>query len=395
MTVRQKSPATALIERMIARSAEIEQVILDRVYAVSSPAGVEDPGYVAGLRTAVSVSVAYALAGLERGEARPAPTPTALLGQAREAARHRVAIDTVMRRYFAGHTLLDEFLHQEAERAGLLEDPAFSRLRRDLCALADRLVSEVADEYRREQGSMRSSPARRRVELVRRILSGEMLDSAELGYRLNGWHLGVLGTGPSVDTALRDLAMASRRSLLLVDAGQGIYWGWLGGATRPHVSETAALAAKLAANGCGLAMGEAGKGAEGWRLTHRQAAAALPIVTHGPQTLVRYADVAILAAVLGNDLLAASLRRIYLAPFASERDGGTILLQTARAYFATQRNAASAAAVLGITRQTVNNRLRAVEERLERTLSTCVVEFESALRLDEFDQAANRVGTGG
>ena len=380
-----------LLERLTLRSPEIERAVLDRVYGVSNPAAVENPGYAIGLRTTVSVAISYALAGLERGEARPAPTPTTLLGQAREAARSRVAIDTVLRRYFAGHVLLDEFLHQEAEEAGLLEDPAFARLRRDLCALADRIVAEVADEYRREQRSLGGSPAHRRFELIRRILGGEFLDCDELGYRLEGWHVGVLGLGPAVEVTLRELASTFDRRLLLVNAGQGVYWGWLGAAGPPRVPEVISLATELAGSGLRLAVGEAGNGVEGWRLTHRQAAAALPVAVRGTQPLVRYSDVAILATVLGDDLLATSLRRLYLTPFAGERDGGAVLLDTARTYFAAQRNAASTAAALGITRQTVNNRLRAIEERLGRTLSTCVVEFEAALRFDELDDMAAAV----
>jgi PucR C-terminal helix-turn-helix domain/GGDEF-like domain len=386
MPVRQRSAAGALLQWLGARSAEIERAILDRAYAVSNPAQVGDPVYVAGIGSAVSAAVDYALAGLARGEARPAPVPTVLLGQAREAARRRVAIDTVLRRYFAGHILLDEFLHQAAEDTGLLEDPAFARLRRDLYALADRLVSEVAEEYRREQGSLAGSSADRRVELVRRILAGDFLDAAELGYSLEAWHLAVVGIGQSVDAALRDLAAASGKRLLLVDAGQGVRWGWLGSATRIDVADVGAMVAALAEGDARLAIGEIGNDIDGWRLSHRQAAAALPVAIRGRRPLVRYADVALLAAALGDQLLAASLHAIYLAPFASRRDGGPVLLRTARAYFAAQRNAASAAAALGITRQTVNNHLRAIEDRLERALPDCAAEFEVAVRLDDFDR---------
>ncbi len=46
----------------------------------------------------------------------------------------------------------------------------------------------------------------------------------------------------------------------------------------------------------------------------------------------------------------------------------------------------SAAAALGVSRQTVINRLHAVEERLGRPLGACAVEVEAALRLEELDQ---------
>ena len=44
-----------------------------------------------------------------------------------------------------------------------------------------------------------------------------------------------------------------------------------------------------------LAIGEPGQGLAGWRFSHRQAAAALPIALHSDRTHTRYADVALLA----------------------------------------------------------------------------------------------------
>ena len=41
----------------------------------------------------------------------------------------------------------------------------------------------------------------------------------------------------------------------------------------------------------------------------------------GPEPFVRYVDVALLAAVLQDDLLATSLRKLYLEPLEAERDG--------------------------------------------------------------------------
>jgi DNA-binding PucR family transcriptional regulator len=72
-------------------------------------------------------------------------------------------------------------------------------------------------------------------------------------------------------------------------------------------------------------------------------------------------------------------------PLAEERDGGETLRETLRAYFATGHNASSAAAALGVRRHTVASRLRAIEERLKRTLSSCAAALELALRLEELN----------
>jgi DNA-binding PucR family transcriptional regulator len=67
-----------------------------------------------------------------------------------------------------------------------------------------------------------------------------------------------------------------------------------------------------------------------------------------------------------------------------------VLRQTLRAYFAAERNASSAAAALGVARHTIENRLRKIEERLDRRLSTCLAELEVALRVEEYLDVIDR-----
>jgi PucR C-terminal helix-turn-helix domain len=43
------------------------------------------------------------------------------------------------------------------------------------------------------------------------------------------------------------------------------------------------------------------------------------------------------------------------------------------------------AAILGVSRQTVTNRLRAIEQRLGRPLGTCANELEVSLQLEGLD----------
>jgi DNA-binding PucR family transcriptional regulator len=135
-----------------------------------------------------------------------------------------------------------------------------------------------------------------------------------------------------------------------------------------------------------LALGEPGEGPGGWRLSHRQARAALPIAARSPERFVRYADVALAASILQDDLLATSLRQIYFAPLEGERDGGEVARETLRAYFAAGRNVSSAAVALGVNRNTVASRLRAIEARTGQPLTSRAAEFEAALRLDDLGE---------
>jgi DNA-binding PucR family transcriptional regulator len=63
------------------------------------------------------------------------------------------------------------------------------------------------------------------------------------------------------------------------------------------------------------------------------------------------------------------------------------LRQTLRAYFASGGNTSSAAASLGVTRRTVENRMRVIEDELGKPVSTCAAELELALRLDALSPA--------
>ncbi|HET8862962.1 MAG TPA: helix-turn-helix domain-containing protein [Solirubrobacterales bacterium] len=336
-----------------------------------------------GLRAAVSAALNYGLAAIELGEERAPLVPAELLAQARVAARSGVSLDTVLRRYFAGYTLLSDFLIQEVEDGDLLSHAVLQRVMRGPASVFDRLVSAVTDEYTREASGRFSSTEERRAERVRGLLAGELLDTSELAYELDAWHLGVLAVGLGADEAIRGLAATLDRRLLLVHDGEGAVWAWLGGRHRVDPQEIECLESSGWPVQVSLAVGEPARGLSGWRLTHRQARAALPVALRRPASIVRYADVALLASILQDDLLTASLQGLYLEPLSNEPDGGEVLRETLRAYFAAERNISSAAAAIGVSRRTVANRLRTVEERLGCSLRTISTEVEVALRIHD------------
>jgi hypothetical protein len=367
-----------------ARRAEIEQATLTRVYAISDPTETADPEYVEGLRAAVASALDYGLAAIERGEEHGLLAPTALLAQARIAARSGVSLDTVLRRYFAGYTLLGDFVMQEAE-SGSPGAVDLQRLLRGQARLFDRLIATVTDEYRREALIRPTSAAQRRAERVEGLLAGELLDTAELAYEFGDHHLGIIASGPGATDAINELASALDRRLLLVPRGE-ITWAWLGARQPPdpgHVIEAASgdWPAQLT-----LAIGEPGEGLAGWRLTHRQAKVALPIAQRSPRSMVRYIDVALIASVLQDEVLSSSLRTHYLAPLAGADDDGASLRETLRTYIASDRNVSSAACALGVSRRTVTKRLLDLDERLGNSLRADTPEMEIALRLHELEE---------
>ncbi|HUC06994.1 MAG TPA: helix-turn-helix domain-containing protein, partial [Solirubrobacterales bacterium] len=281
----------------------------------------------------------------------------------------------------AGYTLLGDFVVGEAKRSGPAGDEESHRYARAQARLFDRLIVAIAQEYAQEERGRSRGVEHARAERVKRLLAGELVEEAELGYELGAWHLAVVATGPGSLQAFRDVAAKLDRRLLLVRPGKGAVWAWLGGARKVTAGEFAGFTSSSWPEETSLAIGEPAYGVTGWRLTHRQAVAALPILERGSERMVCYSDVALLASALRDEVLSNSLVQTYLAPLAKERDGGVNLRHTLRAYFDAAGNVSSAAAALDVSRQTVNSRLRTIEKRIGRPLRSCAAEVELALRL--------------
>lgn len=161
----------ALAARLRARHEEIGEAIFARIRERRfDPAGSEDAEYVAGLRAATVAGLDYVLNALapepraEPGsgsgpgsEKEPEaaglgpPVPAVALEQARRAARVGVSLDTVLRRYVAGYTLLGECIVREAERDERLRGgTAQSDALATASVLVERLIAAVSKAYRRQ-----------------------------------------------------------------------------------------------------------------------------------------------------------------------------------------------------------------------------------------------------
>ena len=372
-----------LAQRLRDRLPELRSAVATRVYAIADPHEVSDPAYLEGLNAALAAAVDYRLAVLEVGERRAPAVPEVLLAQARLDARDGVALETVLRRYFAGNSLVGDFLAEEAERAEV-PSSELRRLLAEQATLGDRLIEAVSAEHARESASRPSSAAERRRELVKSLLAGELVDHSELGYDLDGHHLGLMARGRAAEKLMRALAGRLDRRLLIVQREEEPRWAcWLGGRQPLDPAEAAAALRDLAPSGIFVSLGEPGEELAGWRFSHRQAKAALPVAERRGEPVLRYGDVAVLAAIGRDDLLETSLRRLYLEPLEPGREGGKVARETLRAYFDAERNISSTAAALGVDRRTVRNRIGAIEELLGRPLRGSLADLEIALRLDE------------
>jgi hypothetical protein len=374
-----------------ARLLEIEEAALARSYEVSDPSETEDVEYLAGLRASISAAIEFGIAGLEEGEDRVGPVPEVLLTQARQAARSGVDLDVVMRRCFAGYTLLGDFLLLAVELGELTLTPGDMRhFWGAQATLLDRLVSEMAEVYKREAADRLNNLDSRRLARVRKLLAGQLLNPRELGgYELDAWHIGAVAVGPGAFAVMQDMAATLDCRVLLVSPLGETAWAWFGGRKKVSGNEILQLASGKCPADVSFSLGEPARGISGWRCTHRQAKAAIPIALNQLSAVVRYRDVALLASALRDDLLMAWLATTYLDPLTQEGDEGVKLRLTLQAYFAAGRNASSAAAALRVSRQTVNSRLRIIEGKVGRSIDACSAEFETALRLRDLWRAGD------
>jgi len=227
-----------------------------------------------------------------------------------------------------------------------------------------------------------------RAERVEKLLAGELLDTSRIAYDFDVQNLALVAVGSDAEEAIGDRFRPLGIPSLIVRSEGGAVWGWLGKTEGFEHAELEALVSSTRGADVRLAIGEPAAGLAGWRLTHHQAKAALSVALRGPETAVRYSRVALLATVVRDELLASSLRQLYLEPLEIERDGGEELRQTLRAYFDADRNVSLAGDVIGVSRQAVARRLRAVEERLGRPIASCGPDLELALRLEALESAA-------
>lgn len=369
--------------RLHTRRAELEQTVLEHVDRISVSTELVVPDYTRGLHAAVTASVAYGFAVIAHVERRPPPVPNVLLANARASSRAGVPIETLVRRYCAGYTILVDTVVTEALQDPLVEEGTLTGVLRSHMHTFDGLLEVIADEHTRESKATGPNGSEHRVARVRELLAGADPDLSDLDYRFRGWHVGLIARGSGSAETVRDLSSHLGSQLLSIPAGDATTWAWLGG-TRPlDPQDTVHSAKRLLPKSISLAIGEPCQGPIGWKLTHRQALAALSVTRlEGQQSIVRYADVALLASIFQDDVLKPSLRQMYFSPLGDNAKVRRRLIETLGAYVTAERNISSAAAILGVNRRTVSNRLQMIEERLNRPLHSAMPGIEAALLLD-------------
>ncbi len=364
------------------KAPQIENAIIARIRDLGEPLKEQDVAYLAGLKSALKATLEYAFEIVEMGDEPCAPLPLEMARQARRAARDGVRLDTVLRRFAAGNSLLEGFIVAEASA---VPPEVLRQVLGDQGPQVDRVMELVVAEYRDELAQMERSAAQRQADRVLRLLADDLSSPEDLDYDLDAWHVGVILHGRGLDTTARLLAERLGCRPLQVPRDGETLWLWLGTRQKQEFDGLERALRDHAPVGTSAATGEPRHGLAGWRLTHREAQIALQIMLRRPRKVTRGKDVVLMAGVLRDEALVRSLLDNYLAPLERQSDSGRALFQTLRAYFSSGGNAAAAAADVGITRQTVQRRIKTVEESLGQPLHKCQAELEVALAIAELD----------
>lgn len=382
----------ALAARLRERADELAEAIFDRICSLEGVP--EQPGRTfGGLRPLIRSLVEYGAVAIECDERQCPPPPPAALENARKAAWAGVSAQLLHRHYLAAHSVFNHFLRREARTVEGYDGDTLSQIQGSNDVVFERLSHQVGEEFAQEVERKRRSTATQKLERVKALLAGELIEAPDLGYEFDATHIGIVASGEGLNEPIKHAAKSLGGRLLLVQPSPQKVWAWVSTRSDASACQLKDLLTEACPPSAQVTMGEPASGLVGWRHTHREAQAALKVVIRLNQSIGRYAEVSLIAAILSNDLLPTSLERDYLAPLARERDGGRSLRRTLRAYFSASRNGRAAAAALGVTPQTVTNRLRRVEARLGLPMWVCGLELEAALRVADLLQQASSPGS--
>jgi DNA-binding PucR family transcriptional regulator len=319
------------------------------------------------------------------GATPPTTLDRSLADEAAAAARSNLSWELIERTYRLTHQalweevfpVLAELRLPRADQALLLRqvsDVFFDHFDRQ--AEAARRVFEAT----RQGESDRSE--RRLRERVAQVLDGVAVRDVELGYRLGQDHLALVAWGVDVKASVRALATGLGAELLLVEAGAGHVWGWLGLASTDVVDPAGAV---RPAAGTHVALGSVSAGREGFVTSHREARLAASLGARGlvPSThpVIRFDQVALLAAALEDEVTARVCAHHLLAPLEAAGARAQELADTLVVWARTGLSPRAAGRQLAVSERTVRYRIERLEELLGADLRLRLPELVLAIEI--------------
>jgi hypothetical protein len=324
---------------------------------------------------ALSVGVELALVAMRAPSAAPREVPDALARLTSIAARHDIALGSVLRMLRATHAvLLDHILAHADERGVPLE--VIEVVSRHLFWYMDVLVPLVSAEHDGERERIGARPESGRAAAVRAVLDGS--DRLDLRYPLEGPHVAIVLRGTKARGLLRTTLERAGVPALATEAPDGTLWAWL--SCELCEGEIVRALREDATGGCFVGVSGHEAGVAGFRATHRKAWMALQLGRRRGSAVTTFGDIALEALAFGGEQMAREFVRAEIEPLLGDSPRIIAVRETLAAYF-TLGSAAAAGRQLGVSERAIIYRLRHAERMLQRPLTTRRAELETALRL--------------
>jgi hypothetical protein len=377
---------SAIADRMEERIEELVEAFWERLFEVPAVRAWDRPQPGGQQWDSARINVGRWIAGLRDGFVLPTECPPEVNRTARMAVDFGVPLEGSVQIYRTGMSAGWEAFYAEVEALELSDAERRALIRRGsryLFDYSDRCAWWVSTRHRRELDRRLRSEEHRRIQVVRDLLDSGDPELEPLGYRLDAEHLAVIARGETAEAAVHALAHELGGPFLAVAADGDTWWAWLHWPGDRDATARRRLLHFRPPTGTSIAVGGPAPGRDGFRDAHGEAQQAHRVALRRPSPVTLYDDVALEALAAEDEARARSFVIRELGELGDDDERTAILRETLRAYLAVAQNGSSAAALLGVHERTVANRLRAIEERLGRPVSTRHAELDTALRLYE------------
>lgn len=352
------------------------------------------PGPEQRLRRSAEARILDILLHLARGT-EPAHATAYAVAMAGDFARRGVELQDSLGGITFGHQFLSQALLETVENVlPPAEQLTACRAITDLLFRYHNIqLDEVASAYTAERTRWSTSTAAARRAIVLDLLAGRATDLSDagrlLGYDLRRHHLAIVawqvhGDDHNLAATVTRLAQTiGREPALIIPEDDATVWAWLGRQSPLTAAHLAAMRDLATAEGVRVAVGDRGRGIDGFRAGHHAAmrvrqvaelaAIERPVLDHGELGLV---------CLLTADGPAASwFVRRELGPLAAADPKTVDLRETVRCYLASGSSLVATARALRIARNTVVYRLKRAEELRGRPIRHRVAELHAALEI--------------
>ena len=360
-----------------------------------TPELVADPVLARELGTVVEASVLRVHRLLAEPELAVLAVPAATMDFARATARYGLPLISLIEACrLAQATTGDWWRHRLSDA---IDDREVLIAANDLvqarvAAFIDLVVAQSRAAHAEEHEEWEGGASGRRVRVVHRLLAREPVDTDDASRVLNHplratqtafvlWsdedHEDPTEGTRVLHAAADELAAAlGATRVLTIPFSDRSVWTWAV-TENPAGHVRLALPAPLSA-----AVGSARPGLAGFRRSHHEALEAQRVaLLQGERRdpVTRYTDVEVLALMSRDPEDLREFLHRTLGPLAAAGDGAARLRETLGAFLAAGNHVAGAARILGVHRNTISYRLRALEDALGPALGGRRVDLELAL----------------